>query len=541
MSESLETALKVEEIAPDNIDNRILLARIYMSKNQPEKADQYLDRVLEKKSDNLLALDMKLTLWGDTSRYDEVGSAAEKILNMSDVPEKIRLKALLALGDVAFFRDRNYNRAEKYYEKAHDLFPRDARPLFSLANVASVRRQYKKTHDLLMEIEKNKDSLDREELIELYKWLGDSNIFFGKDKEAIKKYKKAMELAGKDREILLRIAYACLYIYDLESAHRYLGDLPYTRPDDIDVVIVAQRLWRNEARFYRALEALEGAREKALMKNEFQPDLWWTLGNLYRMLGRYEDAEKIYSEYVKIQPDAIQAHLGIASCILAKGDLENGEKFFDKWRSRREKTQPHEVFEIYHMKALVYMKHLEDFPAAEKNLELFKKYAPKDEFEPYLMMGYLRLLQGRVAEARKEFQEALEIGEPEYFIRLEIAGMCSAAYYPDLAMEYIKSAESGIEKLIPPVRAAMYYRCARILYGPEDVEIPLLYAEKSCKADPELPEAWILLGRLYREAGNEKKADMAINKALSLEPENKQALFEKEHPGSENPYLLFPE
>ena len=109
-------------------------------------------------------------------KYDAAGKTASKILEKSDVPENIQVNALLALGHRAHFRDRDYDKAEEYYSRASRISSRDPRVLFALADVAAVRRQYKKFYKILKEVEEQKDSLDRVDLTKLHKWMGDAHV-----------------------------------------------------------------------------------------------------------------------------------------------------------------------------------------------------------------------------------------------------------------------------------------------------------------------------------------------------------------------------
>ncbi|MCD6309652.1 MAG: tetratricopeptide repeat protein [Candidatus Eremiobacteraeota bacterium] len=536
--ELMEDAINEE---PGNLEYRLLLARLYSDTGQSEKVEYHVRKLLKQNPGYIPGLDLKLSLLENDRKYDEMEKVAEKILDESDLPGDIRTRALLAKGDVIYFRDKDYKEAEGYYNRAYELSPGNPRVLFSLANVAAIRREYDKNRKILKEIEKIKDSLDRESLVKLYKWLGDAHVFNGKFEMARKQYLKALEIDPDDYDASVRIAHTYLHHLDLENAHKYLGDIPFKHPNKVLVSMVAGRLWRAEGRFYRALDVLEDALEHCNQKGEFQSDLWWTLANIYRMTGRYDSAEKLYRDYVKYEPDSIEGYLGLAACLLAKGDDDRAEKLFEKWGDRLKKFRPHEVFEIYLMKSMIYLEHRKNLAAAEKNLKLFMEHSPPGNFEPYMMMGYLRLLQQRLPEAKKQFEKALKIGRPEYFVHLEIAGICTGSGYPDLAYKHVLAAQKAIDDLIPPVRATMYYRCSRILYCPEKIKQALYFAEKATRIDPELPEAWILLSRLYREVGEKEKAREALNRALELEPGNEQALFEKNHPGEQNPYFFFQE
>ncbi|MCD6310481.1 MAG: tetratricopeptide repeat protein [Candidatus Eremiobacteraeota bacterium] len=542
--EALELAEKAIKKYPGDIEILLLLSRLYLDNNQPARAEQYLEEALDRNPDDIRAMELKLTLMGDTQNYDEMEKIAKNLLKRDDVTDRVHLNALLALGDVAYHRDNDYDRAEAFYTRCRDISFFEPHVLFSLANVAAVKRQYEKNRMYLEEIEKNKDKLDRETLLKLYRWQGDSYIFSGNFDRAKENYLKVLRLNPDDYRTAVQIAYIHLHSFynlDLEEGHRYLDDLPFIHPDDPRVAMVAGVLWRAEGRYYRALKIMENAREQALKKRSFQSDLWWTLADFYSMLGRYDDAEKLYREYINYHPDTIDGYIGLATCLLAKGDKQKAEKMFEKWGNRLRELRPHEIFELYLMKSVVYLDHLEDFSAAEKNLELFKKHAPVGNFEPDIMFGYLRLLQHRLADAKAHFEKAIDMAKPKYYVYLEIVDLCTATGYSDLGLEYALSAQKEIDKLIPPVRAAMYYRCAKSLYSSGEIEQAFLLVEKSAKIDPELPEAWILLSRLYRETDDDKNADMAIDRALTLDPGNEQALFEKKHPGAKNPYFLLNE
>ncbi|MCL5037974.1 MAG: tetratricopeptide repeat protein [Chloroflexi bacterium] len=539
---ALMLANKAERISPgyNDPERDLLLARLYLETGQPDKAEYYVNLLLEKKPRDLTALDLKLSLMENLKNYNETEKLANQILAETNVPGNIKVNAFRGLGYVSHYRDNEYKKADEYYKKAQEISPGDPLVLFGLADVAAVRRKFHDLAKYLKEIEKNKDKLDRDNLLMLHRWLGDSHVFFGRNDEAQKEYLKALEIDPGDHDSSIRLAYVYLYDHDLENSQKYLGDTPFKDPGDIEASIVAYRLWRSEGRYYRALKSLEDAKKRA-GKDDFEADLWWVLGNVYRMLGRYEEGEKIYREYARRQPDAVQANLGIAACLLGQGKEAEANKLFEKWTAVRQKIQPQDVYEIYFMKAEVYLKRLNNMKKAEENMKLFMELAKPDNFEPPMMMGYLKLVQGKVDEAEKLFERSIKLAHHDYYPRLEIAGMCAGTGHKDLADKYIRSAQGSIAKLSPPVKAALYYRCAMTYYGMGDILNAISFAERAKVTDPRLTENLVLLCRLYREMGKNQKAERFLDDALKLEPEFEQAVFEKEHPGKVNPYFVVPE
>ncbi|MCL5036587.1 MAG: tetratricopeptide repeat protein [Chloroflexi bacterium] len=529
---ALEIAEKAAKLNPDHIENQLLLSRLYMDNGKAARAESSLDRVLRLKPGDVRALAMKITLLGDRGDLNGIEKAAKKILENPGGDPEIQKKALVALGDAAFLRDHDYGKAEEYFNRARAFFPEDPHLLIHLADIAIARQQYDKFHEILLEAEKRKDLLDRDGLVNLYNWLGDSYVFPGRKKEALESYQKALKLDPGNVYARAHMAYIYLDWFDLENADRILGNLPETHPDEVYVSSAACRLWICENRFHRAVRTLDNITRG---KN-FEPNVFWALGNLYMELGQYEQAEKIYRKYAVGQPLSVEAHLGLALCALAKGDEKGAEKIFKKWAPRLPGNSRHEE---YRLKGALYVHNLNNLKKAEENLELYLKNSKPDDPGALMLMGYLRLLQKREKEAGDFFNRALANSRPEYYARLEVAELYAKSGYADRVMEQVNAAGREIEKLTPSVSAAMYYRCAYTLYVAGKLKDALHYAELSIQKDPDLTESLILLSRLYRETGEKEKAKAALSRALKLEPYNELAVFERDHPDKPNPYFYF--
>ncbi|MCD6309651.1 MAG: tetratricopeptide repeat protein [Candidatus Eremiobacteraeota bacterium] len=533
------TAIELAEKAfgddPENIDLLLLLARLYFDNRQVAKAILVLNDFLGKHPGNSDVLQYKLESVRDLGMHDELERTARALLLNPEITRDLKIKALMALGDVDYCRDGDYDSAREYYNRALKLSPGNPHILLKLAEVAGAEQEFDILQDLVMTAWEKKDSLDKEGLVTLYYWIGHTHVFFGRTREAEQAYKKALELDPEGIYQPPQISYTYLVHLDRDIANRLLRDSHFKHYDYLFEANKAGQLWSTHSMVNTGLARMEEAYNKAVREGKFDPNLWWALGNLYREMDRYESAEKIYKDHIEQDPGSIEAHIGLGACLLARGEKREAEKIFNEWGKKLPLNRRHELYQI---KGAVYLWKLNDLKSAEENLKLFMKYAPPDNPKPLMEMGYLRLLQGDLSSARSLFKKLVTIAKPRYYARIQIATTYGRAGYPDQALEQIKAAQDGIEKLLPKVRSAMYYRCAFILYHLEKTKEGIHCAELSRKFDPTNPEPLVLLSRLYRAKGDLESAKTLLDKALELDPDNEQTLLEIEHPDKPDPSKL---
>lgn len=529
--EALKFAEKASGTDPENVDAALLLVQLYMDTGRGDDAEKLMNSLQQKMPGNVAVLEYRLLLMQNSRNYDGVESAANEIIANPQAGKFIRIKALHALGDAYYFRSGDYDKAENFYKKALELSPGDPQTLLKIAMIKSGRQQFKELYAVVAEAEKHRDRLDREGLVNLYYWKGHANVFLGNIKEAEKAYKKALELDPEKNYEPPNIAYTYLSQLDENIAKEILRDSHFKNSDYLFEANKAGQLWSSHSMSNRGLKDME----ESYRKGKFDPSLWWALGNLYREINRYNDAERVYRDLIKKDPGSIEGHLGLGACLLVNGKEKEAEEIFDEWGA---KLPPNRKNELYHITSSVYLWKLKDYEKAEENLKLYLKYASPDNPKPLMEMGYLRLKQGRTADAGVFFKKLLTVSKPVYFAHLEVATTYARVGITDKALEHIQAAQEDIEKLLPGVRALMYYRSAFILYHLSKFDESFHYAELSDKLAPGKPETVVLLSRIYREKGDKKSSKDFLDRALKIDPDNEQTLMEIKHPDRPDPARL---
>lgn len=530
--EALKLAKEAEAADKNNIDNQVLLARLYLEKSDTRKAAGAINNVLKLAPEDGRAMSLLITIAEDEREFQKVTEIANKILSRPGATPDLKKDAYISLGQVGFFR-QDYETAEKYYNLALKANPEDRSTLLHLAKLAEATNRYDKFWSIMKEAEKYKDTFERENIREFYHWMGHAYVSRGDTDKALENYKKALDMDSGDSYARIHVVWMYMEKLDYDNAVKYFGDLPKTSPYDDYVVEALTNLYCNQGRYYRAVKVYENA----IGKNKERFNMSWGIGRLYIELGLYDKAGEVFNYYTGKFPRYSEGHIGQAMLSLAKGDEKKSEEIYKEWG---QKLPEHRLNEKYFNRAVIYLRHLGSLEKAEENLKEYMKRAPSDPYETLLLMATLRLKQNRPQEAEEYIKKAIQRAKPEYFIYLEAAGVYASAGNADKAVEYINKAKPGIDKLSPPVRAGMYFRCAFNMWGLGKPDEAQKYAEESLSLDPGLVDSMVLLSYLNSEKGDKEKAAALIDQALKLEPENEQAIFAKNNPDKINPFMYHP-
>lgn len=199
-----------------------------------------------------------------------------------------------------------YEEALSYLEKVESLDLHRARKELEKLRFKYAVSLFSKASDFYTEGDKNNAELKLKEAIALkpnfsfaYKTLGDINFSKNLFAEAIANYKRAMELGLSNVNIYnlhndIGISYAKLENYS--EALKYLRKAYKLEPNNVNILYNLATTLRDNKNFAQALKKYK----KLVGLNFSYPNVHNDMGDIYKSLGKQEDAEKEYKNEAEI-------------------------------------------------------------------------------------------------------------------------------------------------------------------------------------------------------------------------------------------------
>ena len=252
---------------------------------------------------------------------------------------------------------------------------------------------------------------------------------------------------------------------DAESIYRHVLTVD---PEYFDALHLLGVLVHQTGRNDEALDLIK----RAVRKDTTQPSVFNNLGEVYRALGRFEDAERCYRQALVLKPDYAEAHNNLGNTLLGLRSPEKEECL----------RQAPELLESIFQTA---MTHLEQ-RAFDAAIIQFRKLLTLVSAEPavWYNLGRAYQLKGNSADAELCFQQALLLEPENPSIWFSLSSL-----YQD--REAFAEAES----------------CLRNAHA---------YASDS--VDILVPEAYSNLGYALMDLGRLDEAEASFRHALELKP-----------------------
>jgi len=132
-------------------------------------------------------------------------------------------------------------------------------------------------------------------------------------------------------------------------------------------------------------------------------------------------------------------------------------------------------------------------------------------------IGKIHLTHGRASDALLEFRKELEFHPHHWQARRELAEVLLKLLQPEAALEQLQAGEREGGS-----SAGLLYLKAKALYELARTEEARKTVERAIEADPTLPDAYYLLGRLFQELNQPTKAREALEKFSRLTSSSSQ-------------------
>ena len=249
---------EVHRLDPGDQEASLWLARLYRLHNEPDKAEQVLQKMLQEDPGNEAAVEQLTQLLLDENKADEAIKLLETMTAHSPSATLYDL-----LGD-AYTQTHDYAKAEAAYRQAVDLDPSELSHLRGLGQTLLSEEKYP---------------------------------------EALTVYQKLADLMPDDSDTYLRIAQIYRELHQLDKAEENLQKARQYNPGSLEVLYNEAMIFESEGHYDDAIRVLSDAVTGVKAQSTVLPSrrrdlaiLYQQLGMLYRDVQNYQAAIYTFQE-----------------------------------------------------------------------------------------------------------------------------------------------------------------------------------------------------------------------------------------------------
>jgi tetratricopeptide (TPR) repeat protein len=358
--------------------------------------------------------------------------------------------------------------------------------------------------------------------------------------KAVAEYDALYQQRPKDLQIKKRYIQLLIVGSRVEQARKLNDEILKESPNDQDALVYRSQMQISWGDLDRAIDTLQ-----TVVKNDPKDSLaHFALGVAFERQGTHlEHAESEWREALRLNPDNIEATRALAGAAMRLGDMAT----LQDAATRIIRLQPGSP-DGYGLRALASINQ-QHFPEAEEDIQKALAIAPQRPIG-YVYLGQLRLAQRQFPEAGKAFQAALDRSPNLADALRGLMGSWIAQKQTDKAIE---AARAQIAK--SPNNSSFYDMLGSVLFfdkkdmgevvaafekavaldkqnflarihliqahasrGETDQAIAL--GERSLQDNPRQPDLFVLMGDLYQAKHDPKKAEIAYQKALTINSQN---------------------
>lgn len=435
-------------------------------------------------------------------------------------------KAYIPLGDL-YFASGKFEEAKSTYRKALELdkslsqyFIQRGTSAMESAESAKMGNDIKLYESKLKEakIEIEKHLLLYPEDSDAHYKLGQVHYALGSKEQALKLYKRAMEISPFRYDIMIRVA----------EVHKEMG-MPNESLDVLERVISSERADQDtkakaskmSAEIYEKLgnvDKLVEALENAVRYDPSDANSYYKLGVLYEdNKGDIDKAILNYESAIKLDQTKADPYLRLGTLYMKKG---MDEKLVAECYEKGLTIDPSHP-QIQYDLAVLYKKS-NNIDKAMEHYEMATKLAP-DNYQWHY--EYAKLLDGRDNnEAFKHYTRVIELKRDfaqAYYDRAMLMKKAKVAggrvFRSEQIIEDLKQAAE-----LDPKMASAYYNIAILYKEIEAIDMAREYFERTIKADPTYRGVHLQLGLIaeqkgeYSRAMEEYQKELAIDKSSAL-------------------------
>lgn len=469
---------------------QVALARVYLLQSKLDEAKAASKKALEAAPDSLEAQQMQLRIQAFTG---ELPAAVQQARSLVEKHPK-DASAWLMLGDFQLLGN-DAKQARQSYEESIKLNPGDIQAYYNLMPVLIFSKELKAAASTLAAMEK----VDAKNPLTLYfkAWL---KMEEGDLKTAQEVAQGLLKQAPDNADVL----YLCGSIEarknSLDRAIDYLGKAVSGAPAKLRPRALLAQTQLRRGDVTKSLATLQ-----PLLKLDTPPaDVLVLAATATGRAGDADKAEKLLLRAVAVEPNNVQARVGLAVAKLDKGEQEKGLRALGEIAASTQDISP----DLLLIEALIRSKRYDDALAAIKLLQA----KPEGKLLAEMQRGKLETERNNIKQAREAYDAALKLDDASVPATVALASLDLAEKRPD-------SAQARFEKLLQkdPANAAARGALLKMAVdrGSRTEEL-ISMAQQAVKAAPNSRELRVDLARLLLAKPDAKQAAEAAQEAINL-------------------------
>jgi len=557
------------DLQPQNYEARIELANLLIRAGQLKQAEEQLDDLMLHQPDNPDVHLTKGSLLAAQQELPEAIQELQKSISLHGHPGDIYLQlALLQLknnelgtAELSFKRaveltpqpstpemalgafyqsQQRFPEAEKQLRAAVDVDPKNPECRVALARLYMAENNSARAEDFL-----GKSKADFPYNSVGYRMLGDLYFAMGEFDKATTEYSSLHDEHPKDPQVTKNYVQLLIIKNRLDEASRLDEEVLATKLDDVDALIERGQIQIARGRLSDAISTLQNA-----LKNNPDSGLgYYHLGIAFDRLKNPEQAEKAWQEAVRLRPDLVEAQRALAFVAMRKGDMAELERLSTQIID----LQPTSA-EGYSMRALARIRRGQ-LSQAEPDVQKAISVAPHS-VSGYLQLGNLFLAKRNFREAERAYQQTLQYdaGSSDalaglmsvYFAenkpasafaaaRLQISKAPGSSAFQDLLgtalfdhkrdQRDVAESESSLKKSVEldDHNVDAWLKLIQVQAVGNSSNQAVSTGRRAVEKNPDEAGLYVLLGELYESQKQWEEATGALERALSLSPQNPAA------------------
>jgi len=454
----VDSLIKKVSANPNDVKNRLVLAKYFLNKKEYKKAKQFLNEVLKIEPSNRYAKHMKKKIEAINyiSRLTKNGQTFDEIID-------------------TYYQNNQYKELLKFYNILVFVYPSKKdilqdKSYLKIAKVAMLNKNYELSLKVLDKVE-DKENLDFFK-IKAY------NCYYLSNFDCAKKYFQKLFQATEDIEYAKKLLDIYITLGDIKNAKKTLLSIKRTHklPKNSDLI----------SNYEKKISKLENEYIKNLKEKYNKNPTFKNLKPL--VLAVYNKNPKkgieLVKDYIKNNPEDDKAKILLVKLLLWNGNNKEALKILTKIQ----KTNDSET-KLLFGKILTWQ---EEYDKAMKFLSDVEKNGSKaQKYEAKKMIGYIYLWKNQKEDAKKIFEELLKINPNDEDIKESLL----------VIKGNIKPVIKKYERLLAknPKDKTIILKLAEYHHMAKEYKKALKYYKKYLTLDPDKVEIYKKIGDIYFE------------------------------------------
>ncbi len=409
------------QLDPANDNVTLQYANLLWKSNRKQEAQRMYSTLLQRDPNNRFALEAM----GYLSRDLGDPAAAERFFNRMAAAYPDDYVPHLALGDL-YTATKQYDKAQRAYEKAHSLAPTNPTIVAAGSNAAIEARQVDvagKWIDRATGTMKNDPHIMRE--TERYLFLK------GRYAEAARVGEQAVQKLPRDRDAAVYLGYSLYNLGRYDDVLSLVTQYEARLPKEPNFPLLAGHVHRQNQLLQQAIDDFSRALQK-------DPNMVEALVNRGFVRNDMQDAQNAIHDFepaIKANPENAIAHLGLAFSYL---QMHRSRQALDQIKEAQKRTPDSGAI---HLAMATAYRQMRMMSKAEKEYRVALKFAP-DDLKLHMALADTLYHARRYNQAIGEWNNALTLSPGDPLILASLAASHAQLKHRAETFKYIQQAEA---------------------------------------------------------------------------------------------------